>query len=77
MEKKFSSDDFADLEGSLSFDKKEGPGGPPPIEIKMADISWVNNKKLDIPYASESKNQVMDLYYPQEGAGPFAVMRIF
>lgn len=74
MEKKFGVEDFANLEGSLSFDKKEGPGGPPPMEMKMADIGWVKNKKLDVPYAEESKNQILDLYYPQEGEGPFAVL---
>lgn len=74
MEKKFGLEDFADLEGSLSFEQNNGTNGVPPMEVKMADISWVKNKKLDIPYAEESKNQVLDLYYPQEGEGPFAVL---
>ena len=73
MGKEFGLDDYANLEGSLSFDTSEA-GGPPPMEMKMADISWIKNKKLDIQYAEESKNQVLDLYYPQEGEGPFAVL---
>lgn len=73
MGKEFGLDDYANLEGSLSFDTSEA-GGPPPMEMKMADISWIKNKKLDIRYAEESKNQVLDLYYPQEGEGPFAVL---
>lgn len=75
MGKEFGLDNYADLKGSLSFGQNKGQaGGPPPMEMKMADISWVKHKKLDIPYAQESKNQVMDLYYPQEGEGPFAVL---
>lgn len=61
-------------EGSLSFNKQKEAGKPPKIEIKTADISWVKNKKLDIPYAAESKSQKLDIYYPQDGEGPFAVL---
>lgn len=49
-----------------------GAGGPPPGWMPpMADISWVKNKFLDIPYANESKRQCFDLYLPEEGEGPF------
>lgn len=51
MGKEFGVDDFANLEGSLNFGQKKEAGGPPPMEVKMADISWVKHKKLDIPYA--------------------------
>ena len=74
MDKKFGSEDFAGLEGSLSFGKQGEAGGPPPMEMKMADISWVKNKKLDIPYAEESPSQIMDIYYPQDKKGPFAIL---
>ena len=73
-ENKFSREDFAKLEGSLSFDQKKALGGPPMMEVKMADISWVKKKQLDIPYAADSPNQILDLYYPQEGEGPFPVL---
>lgn len=74
MEKEFGLEDYANLEGSLSFGGSGDPDGLPPMEVKMADISWIKRKELDVPYAGESKNQVLDLYYPQEGEGPFAVL---
>ncbi|MCD8018246.1 MAG: alpha/beta hydrolase [Clostridiales bacterium] len=61
--------DYDALEGSLKFD-----GPPTDMEVKMADISWVKRKKLDVVYAEESPNQRLDLYYPEEGEGPFAVL---
>ena len=53
-----------------------GFDGPPPAGFKppMADISWVKNKYLDVPYASESKAQCMDIYLPEEGEGPFPAL---
>lgn len=53
-----------------------GDLGGPPLEWQppMADISWVKRKFLDVPYASESKNQCFDLYLPQEGDGPFPLL---
>lgn len=74
MKKEFGLDDYANLEGSLSFGKDGDADASSPVEVKMADIGWINRKELDIPYAGESKNQVLDLYYPQEGEGPFAVL---
>ncbi|MCD8149426.1 MAG: alpha/beta hydrolase [Clostridiales bacterium] len=61
--------DYDKLDGSLKFD-----GAPEEMQVKMADISWVKRKNLDIAYATQSPNQVLDLYYPQEGEGPFAVL---
>lgn len=84
MEKKVI-DDYSELKGSLQFGgpAPEGPGGKggpgaggPPVDFKppMADISWVKRKYLDIPYASESPNQTLDIYLPEEGEGPFPVL---
>ncbi|WP_282153333.1 alpha/beta hydrolase [Ruegeria atlantica] len=41
---------------------------------KKADVSWVKNKWLDIPYASQSEAQKLDIYLPEEGGGPFPVI---
>jgi len=37
----------------------------------MVDVSNVTRKWLDVPYASESPSQVLDIYLPEEGTGPF------
>lgn len=55
------------------MEKKKGMppvGWTPP----MADIGWVKRKFLDVPYGGESKSQVLDLYLPEEGEGPFPVL---
>lgn len=39
--------------------------------IPLADVSHVCRKWLDIPYASLSPSQNMDIYLPDEGNGPF------
>jgi len=72
--KTFGLEDYDSLEGSLRFsDAPEGePGGG--FEMKMADISWVKRKYLDIPYANQSKAQCLDLYLPEEGDGPFPLV---
>lgn len=77
MKKPFSVDDFAVLEGSLQFGENgQKPAGGPPAGFvpKMADISWVKRKELDIAYAGESPAQRLDLYYPETGEGPFPVL---
>ena len=67
-------EDYANLESSLQFDNA-GPGGPPAdFQVKMADISWVKRKYLDVPYASASYAQRLDLYLPDEGDGPFPLV---
>ncbi|MGM9606487.1 MAG: alpha/beta hydrolase fold domain-containing protein [Oscillospiraceae bacterium] len=54
---------------------KGGPGAPPPgWKPPMADISWVKRKFLDVPYATASKAQCLDLYLPEEGDGPFPLL---
>ncbi|ANU50390.2 hypothetical protein ADH76_18040 [Enterocloster clostridioformis] len=74
QKKPFATEDFANLDGSLRFDAPADAGGPPAFEIKLADISWVKRKFLDVPYANQSPNQRLDLYLPDEGDGPFPVV---
>ena len=71
--KPFATRDFANLDASLQFGP--GPGGPPVGFVpKMADISWVRRRELDVPYAHQSPAQRLDLYYPETGDGPFPVL---
>ena len=42
-----------------------------PAGSDMVDISGVTRKWLDVPYASDSPSQVLDIYLPEEGEGPF------
>lgn len=65
----FATGDFAGLDGSLQFD-----GAAPSMEIKLADVSWVRRKFLDVPYAGQSPNQRLDIYLPDEGSGPFPLV---
>jgi acetyl esterase/lipase len=44
------------------------------IQIPKADVSHIVRKWLDLPYASLSQAQKLDLYLPQEGDGPFPVI---
>jgi acetyl esterase/lipase len=44
-------------------------GGPPP-----ADVSHIARKWLDLPYATLSPAQQLDIYLPSEGNGPFPVV---
>jgi acetyl esterase/lipase len=48
------------------------PPGPPPL----MDTSIYKRKWLDIPYASQSTNQRLDIYLPDEGEGPFPVIAV-
>ncbi len=41
------------------------------MEKPIIDVSYIERKYLDIPYASESPNQKLDIYLPAEGDGPF------
>lgn len=38
------------------------------------DTSWIHKKFLDISYAYESPSEKLDIYYPNEGKGPFPVI---
>ncbi len=42
-----------------------------PSGSDMVDVSGVKRKWLDVPYAAQSPNQVLDIYLPEEGDGPF------
>jgi acetyl esterase/lipase len=43
-------------------------------EIPLADVSHIRRKWLDIPYASLSPSQRLDIYLPDEDNGPFPVV---
>lgn len=43
-------------------------------QLRQADISVIKKKYLDIPYASVSDAQKLDIYLPEEGNGPFPVI---
>jgi acetyl esterase/lipase len=43
-------------------------------EIPLADISHIRRRLLDIPYAGLSPAQKLDIYWPDEGSGPFPVI---
>ncbi len=47
----------------------EGTMGVPEI-----DVSQIRRKYLDIPYASQSPSQKLDIYLPREGDGPFPTL---
>lgn len=51
--------------------------GPPPdghgLVMPKADVSFVKRKFLDIPYASFSDAEKLDIYLPESGDGPFPV----
>jgi acetyl esterase/lipase len=51
-------------------------GGKPPKDFKipLADISGIKNKFLDLRYADDSKNNLLDLYLPETGNGPFPLL---
>ena len=42
-----------------------------PMGSDMVDVSVVKRKWLDVPYASQSPSQVLDIYLPETGDGPF------
>lgn len=50
------------------------PAGGPPPEMPDADISGVKNRRLDLRYGSGHPRQVFDIYYPEDGEGPFPVL---
>ena len=55
-----------------------GKGNPPPMGPGFVppkiDANKYKRKWLDIPYASQSPAQKMDIYLPDEGDGPFPVI---
>lgn len=44
------------------------------IEIPVVDVSFVKQKDLDVPYASLSSSQIMDIFLPENETGPFPVI---
>lgn len=46
----------------------------PPFDAPLADVSHISRKWLDLPYASLSPTQKLDIYLPEEGDGPFPVI---
>jgi acetyl esterase/lipase len=44
------------------------------IPVPTADVSYVLRKWLDLPYASLTPAQKLDIYLPDEGEGPFPVL---
>lgn len=58
--------------GSLQFGT---PGDPPAGFVpKMADISHIKRKVLDVAYDTASPAQKLDLYFPETGGGPFPLV---
>jgi acetyl esterase/lipase len=52
---------------------------PPPFVLSMEpppppDVSYIERKWLDLPYATLSAAQQLDIYLPNEGDGPFPVV---
>ncbi len=47
---------------------------PALIKIPKADISHINRKWLDVPYASRSPAENLDIYLPDAGDGPFPII---
>lgn len=58
--------------GMLSAEGKELP--PVGRKPRMADVSRIRRKQLDIPYGAQSQAQRLDLYFPDEGEGPFPTL---
>jgi acetyl esterase/lipase len=46
----------------------------PPGGIPIAKTGAIKNKWIDIPYATASAAQKLDVYLPEEGSGPFPVI---
>jgi acetyl esterase/lipase len=44
------------------------------VPLQMMDPSLFKRKWLDVPYASQSPTQKLDIYLPDEGEGPFPVV---
>ena len=44
------------------------------LDERMADLSWVKQMTLDIPYGSDSPAQRLDLFWPEAGEGPFPTL---
>lgn len=56
----------------IPFKMVPGPGGQ--LADMVIDTSSITRKWEDVPYASQSKAQTLDIYLPQTGDGPFPVL---
>jgi acetyl esterase/lipase len=54
--------------------EKNGPFDRPMFHIPDLDVTNVKRKFLDIPYASISSSQKLDIYLPETGEGPYPVL---
>jgi acetyl esterase/lipase len=61
-------------EKPMDFHKKPGQKNDAFFHIPPADVSRIRRKWLDLPYANISKSQMLDIYLPEEGDGPFPVV---
>ena len=43
-------------------------------QTRETDVSDIKNKYLDIPYATKSDAQKLDIYFPDKGDGPYPVL---
>ena len=52
------------------------PGGwaAETVEPPLIDVTGISRRFMDIPYASQSPSQKLDIYLPEEGEGPFPTM---
>ena len=57
---------------------REEPGGASAPQAEhmpqMTRVDAISRKTLDIPYATESPNQRLDIYLPEAGDGPFPAL---
>lgn len=69
--KNASTNNSSSKSSSASTAAKPALGDKPPMNGgglggKSADTSWIKNKETDIPYATISDTQKLDIYYPNE-----------
>ena len=65
---------IAEGKGDMRPHGKRGPVDEASIRIPQADVAHIRRKWLDLPYASLSPAQKLDLYLPDNGDGPFPVI---
>jgi len=58
----------------MNSPEKIEPVNEASIPIPIADVSHIRRKWLDLPYATLSPTQNLDIYLPDEGDGPFPVI---
>ncbi len=62
--------------GMPSFAPPGGEMDGPPPEMPPAETGWIRRKYLDLAYGGDSPAQKLDLYLPNEGAGPFPLLML-